>query len=108
MTNVTAEEAKVTDNEEGQYQVQMVMSEPTVEVAHADGGAMTERQIQLTRTHKMTYMKLSQLLNKTGELLATHQDEPEEIMEVNDINGASARGVADASVREFETQQDEN
>ena len=67
------------------------MSEPAVEFAHADGGEVTERQIALTRTHKMTYIKISQLLDKTGELLATHRDEPDTIID-DDANGASARG----------------
>ena len=67
------------------------MSEPAVEFARAEGGAMTEHQIALTRTHKLTYMKISQLLDKTGELLATHRDEPDDVLDI-DINGASARG----------------
>ena len=71
-----------------------MISDPAVEFAQAEGGVTTESQIALTRTHKLTYMKISQALDKTGELLATHcRDEPEGIMDTAaDINGASARG----------------
>ena len=89
--NASQEDLAQDNNEESRYHVETVMSAPAVEYASAEGGAMTEQQIALTRTHKLTYMKISQLLDKTGELLATHRDEPDDIIDI-DINGASARG----------------
>lgn len=55
---------------------------PTVEVAEACDNAATEQKIQLT-THKLTVLRINQLVHNTGKLLSTHQDLPTGVMETN-------------------------
>lgn len=55
---------------------------PTVEAATAHGNIATEQEIQPT-TQKLTVLRINQLIHKTGKLLATHQDQPNGIMETN-------------------------
>lgn len=52
----------------------------TVEFAHADGSLGTVKEIDLT-AHKMTVLRINQLVHNTGKLLATHQQLSTGIME---------------------------
>ena len=78
------------------YQSETI-SEPGMEYVLADGTVGTEKQIELN-THKLTVLKINQLLRRTRKLLATHQESPEEIkMEtpVKLTNGTTETATAD-------------